>query len=351
LKPEKTNLYMLGIIGQKILTALEIRPSRCGKNSKAESAGSWDSSERYLERKEPLSMMQNLCSAKRSRAIGSLLAIKATAETIKCLAIVAFFSTSGASVAYAGNLQTDCVMDPSGLVNLSPVTPGVLKEVLVRRGDLVSKGQVIATMNSDVEAATVDILETRAKSTAALEAQEARLSFINAQLERARILEEQQAQSAVRVEEISYERAIAESQLKQTQTDAITATLELNRAKIVYENTKIRSPVDGYVVDTARSAGEYAGADNHVATIAQYDPIYVEAFVPVDLYEEVRKGMIVKVYPEVPFDGYVEARIDAIDVILDTASRTFGVRASLENAGNRFPLGHRCTLEIATEQP
>lgn len=295
--------------------------------------------------------MQNLCSAKRSRAIGSSLAIKATAETIKYLAIVTFFSTSGASVAYAGSLQTDCVMDPSGLVNLSPVTPGVLKEVLVRRGDLVSKGQVIAMMNSDVEAATVDILETRAKSTAALEAQEARLSFINAQLERARKLEEQQAQSAVRVEEISYERAIAESQLKQTKTDTITATLELNRAKIVYENTKIRSPVDGYVVDTARSAGEYAGADNHVATIAQYDPIYVEAFVPVSLYDEVRKGMIVKVYPEAPFDGYVEARIDAIDVILDTASRTFGVRASLENAGNRFPLGHRCTLEIATEQP
>ena len=296
-------------------------------------------------------MMWTRCSAEPSQAHGSFLASKAAAEARQYLAVAAVLATCAGSVGYAGSLQTDCVMDPSSLVNLSPVTPGVLKDVLVQRGDLVEKGQVIATMNSDVEAATVEILETRAKSTAALEAQEARLSFINAQLERARKLEEQKAQSAVRVEEISYEKAIAESQLKQTQTDAITASLELNRARIVYENTKIRSPVDGYVVETTRSAGEYAGADNHVATIAQYDPIYVEAFVPVNLYEEVRKGMIVKVYPEAPFDGYVEARIDAIDVILDTASRTFGVRASLENEGNRFPLGHRCTLEIKTGNP
>ena len=57
-------------------------------------------------------------------------------------------------------------MDPSLTVKLGSPVMSVLSEVLVDRGDLVKKGQVIATVESAVEEAAVATNEARAASTA-----------------------------------------------------------------------------------------------------------------------------------------------------------------------------------------
>src|SRR5580704_7364022 len=49
----------------------------------------------------------------------------------------------------------DCVMDPYLTVKLGSPVMSVLSEVLVDRGDLVKKGQVIARIESGVEEAAV----------------------------------------------------------------------------------------------------------------------------------------------------------------------------------------------------
>lgn len=78
-----------------------------------------------------------------------------------------FAITSVAVPALAGSATAessfDCVIDPSEVLKLgSPIT-GILDQVLVKRGDVVTRGQPIAVLESSVEAATVRLNRFRAE--------------------------------------------------------------------------------------------------------------------------------------------------------------------------------------------
>jgi multidrug efflux pump subunit AcrA (membrane-fusion protein) len=88
------------------------------------------------------------------------------------------------ATAMAAGPSFDCVIDPSEVVKLgSPIT-GVLAEVLVNRGDVVTRGQPVASLESSIEAATVRLNRFRAESTAKVNAQEERLKLARSRVER-----------------------------------------------------------------------------------------------------------------------------------------------------------------------
>lgn len=239
-----------------------------------------------------------------------------------------------------------CMMDPAEDVELAANSSGILSEVLIARGQRVSVDQKVAQTNSLLEAATLKILQTRASSTEQIKAQEARLNFVRAQLERVRQLVEQNAQSTVRLEELEYEYALAESQLQQAKNEHEALKAEVYRAQIALNNTEIRSPINGVVTEVLLSAGEYAGADRPIARIVQLDPLHIEAFLTIDLYSSVSVGQTVNILADPPINYAGTAEIIAIDPLFDSASRTFGIRAAIPNENNLLPAGHRCTLSI-----
>lgn len=51
----------------------------------------------------------------------------------------------------------ECLLEPRLVANVGSPVEGTLSQVLVDRGDVVTKGQVVARLNSSVEAATVDL--------------------------------------------------------------------------------------------------------------------------------------------------------------------------------------------------
>ena len=72
------------------------------------------------------------------------------------------------TAAVAQPLDFDCVMDPAADIHLGAATQGLLQEVLVSRGQTVTKGQIVARLWSDVETATLALLILRAESDAAI---------------------------------------------------------------------------------------------------------------------------------------------------------------------------------------
>lgn len=244
-------------------------------------------------------------------------------------------------------VQYDCVMDPAALIHVSASAPGVLDSVLVRRGDPVTKGQIVARTRAFVEEASIGILETQAESTAAVDAQQARVLFSTGRVDRARKLVREKAQSVSQLEELEYDLTTALALLQQAQLDQETARAELARARTALEQTMIRSPVDGFVLETTLKPGEYATGERHVMQIVQLDPLLVEAFLPVDLYAATSVGQAVTVMPDAPVSGRYATTITVVDRVFDTASRTFGVQAELPNPDGKLPAGHRCLLEFA----
>jgi RND family efflux transporter MFP subunit len=255
-------------------------------------------------------------------------------------------ATLAATPLRAAGEPIDCVIDPSETVKVgSPIT-GVLTQVLVKRGDAVSKGQEIALLESDVEGATVALTRRRSESTARIDGLNAKLSFARARLARAAELRDRQIVALDRYEELQAESIVSAQELVRETEERALLQLELQRAEAILRQRSIRSPIDGIVVSQRLSAGEYIGQDGHVLQLARLDPLHVEAFLSVDYFPKVRVGMKALVHPNPPISGAYEAILTVVDQVFDPASSTFGVRFALPNPRNGLPAGQRCKLTL-----
>ncbi|MBS0126639.1 efflux RND transporter periplasmic adaptor subunit [Thetidibacter halocola] len=240
----------------------------------------------------------------------------------------------------------DCLMDPFETVELASPVAGLLDEVLVERGDVVTEGQLIARLSSEIEESTVDLLAIRANSTAVIDAQAQQVEMIRKRHDRIVQLQDRGIATQETLDQVETELIAAQSLLLQAELNRDLALKELARAKIALGQRTILSPVDGIVRARVMGAGEYVDADDHIVEIVQLDPLRVEAFVPVSLFGKLNVGQSGTVRPAEPIAGAYEARIVAIDPVFDAASATFVVVLELPNPERSLPAGHRCTLDI-----
>ena len=261
-----------------------------------------------------------------------------------------FFAVMGACLATGTTAQEaevfDCVMDPSEVVLVSSPTGGVVAETFAGRGDAVTSGQVLARLSSDVEEANVALLEARTNSTAALEAQTARRDLIKTRYERSLELRERNIISDDQLAEVTAELVAAESLVRQAELDRTVGQQELDRARVILDQRTIESPIDGIIVSRNTNAGEFLAQDDYVMSIVSLDPLYIEAFLPIEAYDQVTLGATGTVRPNAPIGGSYEADVIVVDQVFDAASGTFGVRLELPNPGGRLPAGQRCLLQF-----
>ncbi len=264
------------------------------------------------------------------------------------LTLSAVLVTIGAP-ALSDQTTFDCVIDPASIIRLGGTTSGSLAEVLVDRGDPVAKGQVVAMLDSELERATVELLRLRANNRETIEAYIAELVFAKKQLDRLEVLVSRDVASVAAIDQVRSEAAIAERNVANAELDQEVAQMELRRAEIQLERRKIKSPIDGLVVSRLLSPGEYLTEEGSVLVLTQLDPLYVEVFLPVELYGQIGIGDQVVVEPDAPVGGQYEAEIAAVDQVFDTASGTFGVRLLMPNPDSEIPGGLRCLAKFTID--
>jgi len=240
----------------------------------------------------------------------------------------------------------DCVMEPSLTLRLGSPIIGVLASVEVDRGEQVRQGQVLARLESAVEAAMLALARARAESEAEIQARRARLDQTRSELQRAQSLHSSAVVSTQRIEELRANAAIAASDLALAELGRRMAALEVGRAEAMLEQRVIRSPVNGVVTQRNLGPGEYIHQDNFIVSVARLDPLHVETFLPVRLFRRLQVGSRATVRPDEPVGGAYQAEIGVMDEVFDAASGTFGVRLTLANADLALPGGARCKVEF-----
>jgi RND family efflux transporter MFP subunit len=246
----------------------------------------------------------------------------------------------------------DCVIDPSETVKIGSPIPGLFDEVLVKRGDVVARDQVIARLESSVEAKTVALNRFRAESTAKIDAQQQRVSLALARLERSSALFKNKIESQDKYEERRADAAVASQDLIREEQERQLATFELERSESLLRQRTIRSPIDGIVTEKKLSAGEYIHQEGYVVIVTRLDPLFVEAFVPVGSYGRIKVGMTATVRPDEPIGGSHIATVSVVDRVFDPSSSTYGIRLTLPNPDRSLPGGQRCKVSFdMTEKP
>ncbi|MCC6212879.1 MAG: efflux RND transporter periplasmic adaptor subunit [Burkholderiales bacterium] len=226
-------------------------------------------------------------------------------------------SSSGSAAARAGG-ALECLLEPSLVANVGSPVDGILDQVLVDRGDHVRKGQVVARLQSGVEAAQVKVSE-------------ARVEYSRRKVERNEALFAQQLISAQERDEMVTEMLLNQEELKRNQESLRLRT--------------IVSPLDGVVVERRMAPGESIRTDKSVVfKLAQINPLHVEVIAPAELFGSLRSGVAGSVNLEPFVPGTHKARVTVVDKLIDAASGTLGVRLQLPNPNNRIPAGIKCSV-------
>lgn len=262
------------------------------------------------------------------------------------LAVVLSISVFDFSAQAEDTTIEDCVIEPNKVAEVSSAVDGIIDKLAVKRGQLVKTGQVVATLKSSIERATVELARVRSERDQAIKARRARLEFAQRKLKRNQELFAQNLISEQVVDEAETDVLLAELELGEFLEERMMAILELERAEEALEIRTIRSPFSGVVVDVLVAPGESI-ENRPLFRIASIDPLNVEVIAPVPLFGKIKKGTEATVIPEEPIGGNHKARVVIVDRVLDAASGTFGIRLQLSNRKYKLPAGLRCKVTFA----
>jgi len=244
--------------------------------------------------------------------------------------------------------EYDCMIEARQTVEIRSSVEAVIETVKVRRGDLVTKGQIVATLESGPERAALALAQGRAQNLGDIKVSEARVEITKKKLARAEELFKQNFISANARDEAEADFRLASEELLRAKEAQQLADLEAKRAAQVLALRTIRSPVTGVVVEVMRKPGEFGAISfkDPIMKLAEIDPLHVEAVLPAGMYGKVRRGQKAVVTPESSIGGRYETTVAIVDPVIDAASGTLGVRLELPNKKGTIPAGVRCRLEL-----
>ncbi len=239
----------------------------------------------------------------------------------------------------------DCVISPYQTVDLSSSVAGVLDKIYVEKSDFIAQGQVAASLEAGVEKSSVVLAKARADIQSEVEVSKVNKAFDQRRKERIDVLYEKKSVSFDTKDQAEREYNLSTWRLQQSLDLKNIRQLELRRAQEQLKQKTIRTPIDGYVLQVFKEAGEYV-EDQPIMRIAQLDPLYVEAIVPIEFYGRIRAGMTAQVHPETNVQQPREAVVTVVDKVGDAASGTFAVRLNLPNPDYQLPAGLKCSMKF-----
>jgi len=218
-------------------------------------------------------------------------------------------------------------------VTVTPQVAGVITQVLYTEGQMVKKGQLLATIDpKPFEAAVAQAAAARLRDLAQLDS-------ARVQLERYQVLLKQDsiARQTVDTQDALVKQLAGTVAVDRANED--TARLNLQWSRIV-------APVAGRVGLRPIDAGNYiaSGAATGIATITQISPIDVQFSVPQDLVPEIKERINAGApLPVTAWDSARTRQLEAgtfltLDNQIDTQTGTIKAKARFANAaGTLFP--------------
>ncbi len=252
--------------------------------------------------------------------------------------------------ALADKAELDCLVRPEKYIELSSPVDTTLKQMLVKIGDKITKGQPLVQLENSVEIAKLELAQQQAESWSEVENRRVQLEYAKRNLKRVQDLYNKNSVSLFEKDKANTEFELAKIELIKAKENRKLAQLNLHKAEVELALRTLKSPIDGIVVDSYTHAGESV-IDRTIMKLAQIDPLRVEVIAPAQYFGLIRSGMNVDVFPEQPVNKSFKARVSVVDQLIDPASGSFTVRMILPNLGEGLVPGVNCRARFDFEAP
>lgn len=205
-------------------------------------------------------------------------------------------------------------------VSVVPLSSGLLTDVLVKSGQRVSKGDVLALLDDDEQRLARD----RAASTAQ-----------NAAVEEARLAK------------LYRTRTTTEAELISSRADLADANLALREAELALARRKIVAPIDGIVGLVTVDSGNYVTTQTEIVTIDNRETIVLEFWVPERFANQITVGQAIEATAQANPSRIHQGVITGISSRVESDSRTLPVEAQLDNSNDTLRPGMSFNLTLA----
>ncbi len=244
----------------------------------------------------------------------------------------------------------ECMIQPSQIVDIRSPIVGVLDSIKVKKGSVIKKGQVLATLESSVERSSANTAKFRTKLQGGTSA--ALHKFENAR-QKAKRMQELHNENFVSVQALDdalNEQNQAAAELVSVQENLQQAKLEYNQTQADLNRRIIKSPFSGLVMDQYLYPGSIVSPTDGkypILKIAQTDELLIRAIIPFRFFKNLHNGQNVKIVPEPPFsDQIFQTKLQVVDSIIEASSGTFAAVAKIRNKKLSFPSGIRCKMYL-----
>ncbi len=204
-------------------------------------------------------------------------------------------------------------------VTVSADLPGTVDKIMFDSGKPVQEGQVLVELDTRQEKAQL----------AANEAQRDLAKINYARYD--------QLQKEGVISKADYDKAMADQRSTEANVGEIRATIA---------RKTIRAPFSGVLGIRQVNLGQYLAAGSAIVPLQSVNPIYVDFSVPQDVISQVKVGDTVRLTTENLAGLEFTGRVNALDSVVDQATRNVQVQATLANPGGKLRPGMFVQVEV-----
>lgn len=215
-------------------------------------------------------------------------------------------------------VETIGTLNPYEEVVVSAEVDGIIKDVKVDEGSVVSKGQVLAVIDD------IDYNLEVKRADASLRQAEATLSNTNLEYQRKEALYKEQLVTQQQFEDVSTRRSLAEAEVERAR-----AANSLARQKFL--KTKVYSPLSGVVKEKKSERGNYVKNGTALFTIVQNNPIKLNFTITEKDVGKLKRGQDVLFKVDAFPDREFKGKLNIIYPCLEENTRTLQVEAQVPN--------------------
>ena len=217
-------------------------------------------------------------------------------------------------------LNLSGVTEPSQAVDVEPQISGSIKRIIVKEGAFLEKGEPILELHTDDRFQKLQSSKT----------------LLN--------LRKMQNAAAIR---LSKKKFISPISLADTEKNLADARLSLKKAQISFGHLIVRAPFKGIVNQMhvePGSAVSPTSMDPKVCSFVALNPLYILVQIPEKSYHQLWVGEHVSV--KLANRARVKGKIIYLSAVSDVKTKTFKVKVSIQNPGQRIPSGMTASVEI-----
>jgi RND family efflux transporter MFP subunit len=166
--------------------------------------------------------------------------------------------------------------------------PGVIDKILVKEGEAVKAGQLIAQQNTSVDEAQLKAAQLIANSTLEVEAEEAQLKADAIDFERKKQLFAQHSISPSEYDDAEVKVTIDALKVKHAKENREKATYDVAATEAKIHQKQMFARTDGVISEIATHEGELADTQHPAITVVKNDVVYVEVDLPADVVSRLK---------------------------------------------------------------